>query len=655
MLMRQRPVLIVCTLLLSIFTITATARPQSPTSLKFDIKVVDPITGKPKSTFILGETVSVVFTVTNVGRRAQTIPLLPETYFPLKLVSVFEHEDPQTVERAVGGTAGAYVRPDGSVYWTEREPRWMMLRPGRSVSMRMDDLRGRYDDRLKDGKHTLSATYLVKMKAAVSFRIVIDAAKSIALLEEIAEAAPRNGNESDGSWARQQLEKIRLPSLSGMVTDTAGRPLKEVEISVTGPQELEYETRSNGRYHIDELDRGAAYTLTPSLTRDGNFEATYTFEPASRTVTSLNSKLTDLNFVATKVRPSINLAEDSEGATAKASSTQYAPNDKFSADMANDGVSSDDWDQCCNGTWSDGTPNVFPDWLEIDFKSPKAIDWINVFTIQDDPANEPTLTEKFTKDGITDYDVQYWNGGIWKNVPGGAIRKNRNVWRKIEFPTITTNKIRVVVRRSLSGYSRIMEVEAFHVNRAPVVKLAGPTKGRTNSNFQFHTKVSDRDQSIYKYILNFGDGTPPYEMEYGNKPAIKELNLTHTHTYPKPGIYEVTLRAFDHDFEGSETTMTVKVTDLPKPAFAEGKTVVNGVVGEVMTFQGRESSGPDEKGVSYYWDFDDGTLGTGRTISHRFAAPGTYMVIVTVEDTDGQRMRYMVHARITATASGKRE
>jgi hypothetical protein len=591
-----------------------------------------------------------------VGRRAQTIPLLPETYFPLKLVSVFEHEDPQTFEKAVGGTAGALVRPDGSVWWTEREPRWMTLRPGRSVSMKMDDVRGRYDDRLREGKHTLSATYLVRMKSAVSFRIVIDKAKSIALLEEIAEAAPRNGNEDDASWARQQLEKIRLPSLSGVVTDAAGRPLKEVEISVTGPYEMEHETRANGRYYFDELTRGATYTLTPSLRTDDKFEATYTFEPASRTVTNLNSKLHGLNFVGTKARPSTNVAEDQEGATAKASSTQYAPDDKFSADMANDGVSSDDWDQCCNAAWSDGTPNVFPDWLEIDFKSPQGIDWINVFTIQDDPEKEPTLTEKFTKDGITDYDVQYWNGRVWKNVPGGVIRKNRNVWRKIEFPTITTNKIRVVVRGSLSGYSRIMEVEAFHVNQVPVVKLAGPTKGRTNTNFQFHTKVSDRDRSIYKYIFNFGDGTPPFELVYLNKPAVKELNITHTHTYAKPGIYEVTLTAFDHDFEGSDATMTVTVTDVPKPAFAEGKTIVHGVVGEVMKFEGRESSGPDEKGVSYYWDFDDGTLGNGRNVSHKFAAPGTYMVIVTIEDTDGQRMRYMVRAEITAAASaGKQE
>ena len=654
--MKQRPVLLLCTLLLSIFAVTAPARAQNATSLKFDVRIVDPVSGKPKSTFILGETVSVVFTVTNVGRRARTIPVLKDTYIPWKLVSRSENDDPETFESGIGGTAGAYTYPDGTVAWTESAPDKMTLAPGQSVSMRIHDLRVQRSGKLNEGNHTLSASYWVGRKVTTaSFRIVLDQAKSIALLEEIAEASTRNGKEDDASWARQQLERIRLPSLSGLVTDTKGRPLKDVDISITGPGNFDNETRSNGRYHVDYLERGATYTITPSLRTDGNFEATYSFEPASRTVTSVNSKLTGLNFIATKARPSTNVAEEQEGATAKASSTQYAPDDKFSADMANDGVSSDDWDRCCNAAWSDGTPNVFPDWLEIDFKSPQALDWINVFTIQDNPENEPTLAEKFSKDGITDYDVQYWNGRVWKNVPGGVIRNNRNVWRKIEFPTITTNKIRVVVRGSLSGYSRIMEVEAFHVNQVPVVKLAGPTKGRTNTNFQFQTKVSDRDRSIYKYILNFGDGTPPYELEYLNKPAVKELDITHTHTYPKPGTYEVTLTALDHDFEGSDARMTVRVTDVPKPAFAEGKTVVHGFVGEVMTFQGRESSDPDEKGVSYYWDFDDGTLGAGRNVSHKFAAPGTYMVIVTVEDTDGQRMRYMVHAQITAAAAGKRE
>jgi hypothetical protein len=35
------------------------------------------------------------------------------------------------------------------------------------------------------------------------------------------------------------------------------------------------------------------------------------------------------------------------------------------------------------------------------------------------------------------------------------------VWRKFTFAAVTTTKIRVLVTQGLSGYSRIVEVEAY--------------------------------------------------------------------------------------------------------------------------------------------------------------------------------------------------
>jgi hypothetical protein len=639
--------------MLSFCGVTAIARAQNPSPLKFAIKVVDAATGKSKGTFYLGETVSVVFTVTNLSQRARIIPVLQDTYIPWQLVSTFANDDPKKFAGGVGGTFGSHGDPDGTVYFTESAPREMTLAAGQTVSMRLDDFRPDFH-RPGAGKYRLSATYRGSLKATVSFSIVIDEAKSIPLLENILETPVRNDNEDDSAWARQRLEEIRLPSLSGLVTDAAGRPLKDVEISFKGPQEFDAETRSNGRYHVDQLTRGATYTLTPSLTREGKFDATYTFEPASRTVTNLNSKLTGLNFKATRVRPATNVAEDSEGGTARASSTLAAEDDKFEAEQVVDGVSSGPWDQCCNAAWSDATPNVYPDWVEVDLKTRRAIDWINVFTLRDDPeiSDEPAVGEKFTRDGIIDFDVQYWTGRAWKNVPGGAIRGNRNVLRKIEFPTINTNKIRVVVWKALSGYSRIMEIEAFHINDRPVAKLIGQSKGRTGASLQFHANVSDRDRAIYKYTVDFGDGTAPYELEYGDKPAIKDLSLTHTHTFAKAGIYNVTLRVMDHDDEGSETNVTVTITDPPKPPFAEGKTVYQGIAGKAMFFEGRGESDPNEKGIRYSWNFDDGQTGAGSTISHTYAAPGTYTVILLIQDIDGRTNRYGAHVQISAAPPG---
>jgi hypothetical protein len=37
-----------------------------------------------------------------------------------------------------------------------------------------------------------------------------------------------------------------------------------------------------------------------------------------------------------------------------------------------------------NGGWNDNTANSYPDWLQVDFISPKTINEIDVFTVQDE-------------------------------------------------------------------------------------------------------------------------------------------------------------------------------------------------------------------------------------------------------------------------------
>ena len=654
----RRVALIICLLLLGVGGMTANARQRTSAAFKFEVKVVDSATGKPRSKYLLGETVSVVFTLTNQSRHTQTTWELVDTPISYQLDSMVD-EDPKTFTGYLGGTGGAYVHPDGSVYWTERAPRKMTLAPGQSVSVKIDDLGRSVSRLLEDGNYTLTARYLDRLNARVSFRIVIDEAKSILLLEEIAEKRVRNGDDSDRWRANTYLEKIRKPSLGGLVTDTAGKPLKDVSIDITGPENTNYDldTESNGRYYLSRLTQGGTYNLTPSLRWAGNFEADYTFDPPSRTITNLNSKLTGLNFTATRVRKSLNVAEDREGATATASSTRGDLADMFTAENVIDGVSQNQWDQCCNAAWVDTTRNKYPDWVEVNFNGPWAIDWINVFTVQDDPENspEPTLNETFTKDGITDFDVQYWNGRVWKNVPGGAVRGNRNVWRKFTFPTITTNKIRVVVRKALAGYSKIMEIEAFHINEFPVVKLTGTSRGKVGSDFDFQGNASDKDGKILKYTINFGDGTPDYVFEWKDYPsAMKALNLTHKHTYAVEGTYTVTLRVIDGDSEGAEATMTVTVLGPGKEPRADAVGPYQGVVGETLFFDGRASSDPDGRIIRYHWDFGDDKGSDGPTASHKFAAPGTYEVTLVVVDDDGNRTYDEVFVLIKAAPSRRR-
>jgi RHS repeat-associated protein len=113
--------------------------------------------------------------------------------------------------------------------------------------------------------------------------------------------------------------------------------------------------------------------------------------------------------------------------------------------------------------WMDATANTYPDWLQVDFNMSRTIDEIDVFTIQDNWMNPiaPTESMTFAAQGITNFDVQYWNGTTWLTVPGGSITGNNKVWRKLTFPAVTASRIRVVVNAALAGQSRIVELEAW--------------------------------------------------------------------------------------------------------------------------------------------------------------------------------------------------
>lgn len=163
-----------------------------------------------------------------------------------------------------------------------------------------------------------------------------------------------------------------------------------------------------------------------------------------------------------KVLPGLNVALAANGATATASSTHSSA---YSAStVINGDRTGANWGN--NGGWLDdfyGSYNVFPDWVEVNFGGSRSIYQINVFTVQDNytsPA-EPTEAMQFNYFGLVDFQVQYWDGTGWVTVPGGTITGNTNVWRKISFPDITTDRIRVYITRTSDGHSRITEIEAI--------------------------------------------------------------------------------------------------------------------------------------------------------------------------------------------------
>jgi len=117
------------------------------------------------------------------------------------------------------------------------------------------------------------------------------------------------------------------------------------------------------------------------------------------------------------------------------------------------------------GGWADGTPGVWPDWVQIDFGATRTVAEIDVFSIQDNymSPQEPTETMTFSLYGVNDFEVQYWTGSVWQTVPGGSVTGNNKVWRKFAFAPVLTSSIRVVVTRVPDTFSRFAEIEAYEV------------------------------------------------------------------------------------------------------------------------------------------------------------------------------------------------
>ena len=261
---------------------------------------LDAKTQQPRSTFVLGEPVVVRVSLTNLSRTARTIIQLKNDLLPLRLSSMLEYENGPDIHEGYFGGSGMTVSTYGDMtVWSERKPRTMTIRPGQTVSETIDDLsRYFFQTPFQEGSYTLTAKYNASGRSSISFRIVVDEKRSIPLLEELAAAPVKDGRNDVQRWAKISLDLVRLPSISGRIVDSDGRPLKDVFIEITGTEKTNVETRHDGRYRLQMLSKGGTYTLTPKIWG----EMPYTLEPTSKTISDLNGKVTDVNFIATRIR-----------------------------------------------------------------------------------------------------------------------------------------------------------------------------------------------------------------------------------------------------------------------------------------------------------------------------------------------------------------
>jgi hypothetical protein len=116
------------------------------------------------------------------------------------------------------------------------------------------------------------------------------------------------------------------------------------------------------------------------------------------------------------------------------------------------------------GGWNDATLGVFPDWIQVNFAGTRTIDRVVVYSVQDNylAPVEPTDTMTFSLRGISDFNVQGFNGTAWVTL--ATISGNRLVKRSVTFTPFSTDRIRVNIVGALgNNWSRVTEVEAWGI------------------------------------------------------------------------------------------------------------------------------------------------------------------------------------------------
>jgi hypothetical protein len=214
---------------------------------------------------------------------------------------------------------------------------------------------------------------------------------------------------------------------------------------------------------------GSSWTPLAQVTGNRLVKRTVTFQPytTNRIRVVMNgvadnrwSRVTEIEaWTSTSSTTDANFALAANGGVANASSTLRAAN---IAAYVNDGQRSGAGWSTGGGGWADATPGLFPDYVEIDLASPRTLDHVVVYSVQDNFQNpvEPTDSTTFSLYGLTAFDVQAAAGTQWVTL--ASVAGNNLVKRTVTFAPFTTSRLRIVVRDVADHrWSRITEIEAF--------------------------------------------------------------------------------------------------------------------------------------------------------------------------------------------------
>ena len=235
----------------------------------------------------------------------------------------------------------------------------------------------------------------------------------------------------------------------------------------------------------------------------------------------------------------------------------------------------------------------------------------------------PVVGEVVTFDGSGSHDpdgeIVRW---LWE-FGDEAIGEGQTASHKYEESGSFTVRLRVIDDRGAEGMAE-RELTVRERNEPPQAEFTfSPENPTVEDVVQFTDRSHDPDGEIVRWKWEFGDGTVS---------ALRNPD----HQYAKPGNYFVALTVTDDDGAVATATTVLIVDPINLPPVADfSYSPLEPTTQDVVQFID-QSSDPDGKIVSWWWDFGDGSTAEVQSPSHRYARSGRYTVTLTVTDDRGK-------------------
>lgn len=164
-----------------------------------------------------------------------------------------------------------------------------------------------------------------------------------------------------------------------------------------------------------------------------------------------------------------------------------------------------------------------------------------------------------------------------------------------------------------------------------------PEGGTIHDTVSFFDESRDEDGSILSWEWDFGDG----ETSSRKDP---------THTFEDKGTHRVTLTVEDDDGNTDTVTRSVTIENLPPTAEFTASATTAQIDDEIRFTDSSED--PEDHQLRYTWDFGDGSSSDASNPSHSYDEAGSYTVVLTVSDDEGETDTASASVRVQGAPAG---